>query len=508
MKPDTLARLFEINKQLNSEPDLRRLLDLIMDTAIELTGAERGFLILVDDKKIRFQVARNLRRAELEGPELRISQSIVRQVIQSGETVLTDNATQDERFSKFQSVDDLKLTSILSVPFQCRGRRLGAIYLDNRAREGVFSTEDVETVRALSDQAAIAIWNLQNRQELTEKLEARDDELKRVKRVLEDKPFRYDYTEIVGRSARMREVFLLLDKVIDTEVPVLIEGESGTGKELVARAIHFKGPRKGGPFVTVNCGAIPETLLESEFFGYVRGAFTGADGDKVGLFEQAHRGTLFLDEIGDMDFEMQKKLLRVLQEREVRPVGGKKTIRVDVRIVCATNKDLRARMLERKFREDLYFRINVISITLPPLRDRREDIASLVEHFVRRTAKDMNLPAKTVEPEAMALLTAYSWPGNIRELENEVKKTLALSAETITADDLSPHIQGPRAGEEPDLTAAKGTLKETMEATEKTIIVRALEETGGNQTQAARKLGISRVWLRKKMEKYSLLDRP
>jgi transcriptional regulator with GAF, ATPase, and Fis domain/tetratricopeptide (TPR) repeat protein len=505
MKPEILSRLFVINKELNSETDLRRLLDLIMDTAVELTGAERGFLILVEDRRISFQVARNFRRRELDGPELQVSQSIVRQVMTTGEPVLTDNATLDPRFAKFQSVDDLKLTSILSVPFCSRGQKLGAIYLDNRAREGVFSPDDVETVTALSDQAAIAILNLRNREELSRELLVRNEELEQARQAIGDRPFKYDYSEIVGRAPRMKEVFLLLDKVIDTEVPVLIQGESGTGKELVARAIHFKGPRKAGAYVAVNCGAVPDTLLESEFFGYVRGAFTGADSDKSGLFVQAHRGTLFLDEIGDMNFDMQKKLLRVLQQGEVRPVGGKSTVRVDVRIVCATNKDLRARMLEGKFREDLYYRVNVISVLVPPLRDRREDIAALVAHFVRKSGPEMGLAAKVVDQEAMALLTAYSWPGNVRELENEVKKALALSGESITADDLSPHVQGARAGQEPELVPSRGSLKETMEATERSIIVRALEETGGNQTQAAKKLGISRVWLRKKMEKYDLL---
>ena len=286
---------------------------------------------------------------------------------------------------------------------------------------------------------------------------------------------------------------------------MLIQGESGTGKELVARAIHYKGPRRDRPFVTVNTGAVPDNLLESEFFGYVRGAFTGANADKTGLFVQADKGTLFLDEIGDMDFDMQKKLLRVLQQGEVRPIGGKKTVQVDVRIVCATNRDLRQRMLEKQFREDLFYRINVINVTLPPLRDRRQDIPALIDFFIRRTSEEMGLPVKVVESEAMAFLTAYSWPGNVRELENEAKKAVALSEDVITADDLSPHILGDRAEPEPNLVGQQGTLKETMEATERTIIARALEETGGNQTQAAKNLGISRVWLRKKMEKYDLL---
>ncbi len=505
MKPETLARLLEINKQLASEENLTDLLELIMDTAVELTGAERGFLVLVEGKRVVAQVARNYHRREVEEPERKISKNIVETVMKTGQPILTDNATEDSRFSKFKSVDNLKLTSILSVPFTGRGKPLGALYLDNQAKRGVFSDDDVETLGALSDQAAIAIQNLKHQLKLTERLEEQGSELQRVKQVLDERPYKYSYDEIIGGSSKMKEVFLLLDKVIDTEVPVLIQGESGTGKELVARAIHYKGPRKDRAFVTVNTGAVPDNLLESEFFGYMRGAFTGAHADKTGLFVQADKGTLFLDEIGDMNFDMQKKLLRVLQQGEVRPIGGKKTVRVDVRIVCATNRDLRQRMLERKFREDLFYRINVINVTVPPLRDRREDIPDLIEHFMRRTSEEMGMPVKPVESEAMVFLTAYSWPGNVRELENESRKAVALSDDIITVEDLSPHILGDRAEQEPSLIASQGTLKETMEATEKTIITRALEETGGNQTQAAKNLGISRVWLRKKMEKYGLL---
>jgi len=506
MKPEDLHRLLEINKRLNSETSLEKLLRFIMDTAVDLTGAERGFLILMDGDHIGFQVARNFRRKEVDDPALKISQSIVRQVMAVGEPILTDNATEDERLSKFKSVDNLRLMSIVSVPFESRGTTIGALYLDNPARKAVFTEDDVETLKALSDQAAIAIQNLQKAQQLTREIEDKDTELQRVKQVIDEKAFRYDYSEIIGHSSRMKEVFLLLDKIIETEVPVLIQGESGTGKELVARAIHFKGPRKDtGEFVPVNAGAVPDTLLESEFFGYVKGAFTGADKDKIGYFEQADGGTLFLDEIGDMDFNMQKKLLRVLQQGEVRPVGGKKTVQVNVRIVCATNRDLRQLMLEKTFREDLFYRINVIAVNLPPLRERREDIALLADAFARQAAEEMGIPPKEIDQETMALLTAYSWPGNVRELQNEVKKMLALSDDAIVAEDLSPHIQGDRAGQEPTLVPQAGTLKETMEATEKSIIVRALEETGGNQTQAAKNLGISRVWLRKKMEKYGLL---
>ncbi|MHC4923680.1 MAG: sigma-54 interaction domain-containing protein, partial [Planctomycetota bacterium] len=265
--------------------------------------------------------------------------------------------------------------------------------------------------------------------------------------------------------------------------------------------------------VPVNCGAIASTLLESEFFGHMRGSFTGAVENKKGLFEQAQGGTLFLDEIGEMDLDMQKKLLRVLQEHEVRPVGGKSTIKVDVRLICATNKNLRKEMETKTFRDDLYYRISVIPVEMPRLRERPEDIPALVEHFIERASDEMGLTRKPVTGEAMELLSAWTWPGNVRELENEIRKALALSDDQITADDLNPEVQGERAGSEPVLGGVvgagranlDGTLKEAVERTERAAIERALEESGGNQTKAAKRLGISRVWLRKKMERHGLL---
>ncbi len=522
MEPETLLRLLEINKRLAGETDLSRLLETIMDHVIELTGAQRGFLILVEEGKPRFQVARNFNRQQVTSPELQISQTVVRGVLSSGRPILTDNAAHDPRFAGAASVSDLRLTSILSVPLRVLDRVLGALYVDNAARRAVFGEKEKEVVGVFADQASIAIqglWRQRQVQELNRalehRLEKKSEELDRIGKVLDQAPFKHDYTEIVGRGRRMKEVLLLLDKVIDTEVPVLIQGESGTGKELIARAIHGNGPRRAKPFVAVNCAAVPATLLESEFFGHMRGSFTGAVENKKGLFEQAEGGTLFLDEIGEMDLEMQKKLLRVLQEREVRPVGGKAPIHVNVRIICATNKNLRKEMEAGRFRDDLYYRISVIPVELPPLRERRDDLPALIEHLVGRAAKEIGIPEKRIQPEATELLQRWGWPGNVRELDNEIRKAMALSdGEEITADDLSLEIQGERAAREPVIAAAagtagahapSGTLREAMERTEKAVIEKALEESGGNQTRAAKRLGISRVWLRKKMERHGLL---
>ncbi len=517
MDQERLFKLLEINKKLALATDVRGLLDTIMDVATEATGAERGFLILVDDaKKISFQTARNFRREEVPKPELKVSRTLVTRVMKSGQPILTDNATEDQRFSEFESVERLELKSIISVPFRLGEETIGALYLDNPARNGQFGTGDLQFLTALGDQAALAIRNLRqaesmqqlNRQ-LEHNLEQKSAELEQASRALAERATKYPYTELIGESPQMHRVLLLVDKVVDTEVPVLVHGESGTGKELIARALHQYGRRKAGPFVTVNCGAITESLMESELFGHVRGSFTGAHEDKQGLFSAADGGTIFLDEIGEMSFDMQKKLLRVLQEREVRAVGGKDVKKVDVRVISATNRDLRKMMGESTFREDLYYRIAVISIAMPPLRDRDGDIRLLIEHMADRAAIELGLTRKAFDADALDAMAGYAWPGNVRELDNEVKKALTLSDDRVTLEDLSFAIQGERAGPEPELVRPEAgrTLKENLEKMERALIEKALDHTGGNQTRAAKDLGISRVWLRKKMEKHGLFDR-
>jgi transcriptional regulator with GAF, ATPase, and Fis domain len=406
----------------------------------------------------------------------------------------------------------------VSVPFRSGDEVMGAMYLDNPARKGAFGPGDLQFLQALSDQAAIAIRNVRHATQMAElnkqlerNLDRKSVQLEVASRALAGRATKHAYDEIIGESPQVREVLLLLDKVVDTDVPVLVQGESGTGKELIARAIHSFGRRKDGPFIPVNCGAITETLMESELFGHAKGAFTGAVADKKGLFEAANNGTIFLDEIGEMSVDMQKKLLRVLQERELRPVGGKGTIKVDVRVISATNKNLRQMMHEGRFREDLYYRIAVINVDMPALRERAGDVPLLVDFFVKKAARDLGLVEKPIDEAAMAALTAYAWPGNVRELDNEVKKALTLSEDRITIDDLSEQIQTDHPGEEPELVAATDagrTLKENLEKTEKALIEKALDKTGGNQTRAAKELGISRVWLRKKMEKYGLFKSP
>ncbi|HEV2855359.1 MAG TPA: sigma-54 dependent transcriptional regulator [Thermoanaerobaculia bacterium] len=317
------------------------------------------------------------------------------------------------------------------------------------------------------------------------------DENVYLRRELEQK---YTFNNIIGKSGRMQAVFSLIDRIARTSSTVLIHGESGTGKELIARAIHFASPRSTRRFLSINCGAMPENLLESELFGHERGAFTGAVRDKKGLFQESDRGTLFLDEIGEMTPSMQVKLLRAIQEKVVRKVGGTEEEPVDVRIITATNQDLEARIQTGEFREDLYYRINVLPIHLPPLRQRREDIPLLVEFFLQKYSKQMEVPLRQISIEAMHILEAYDWPGNVRELENLIERVLALShAETITTRDLPVHLLTNRRTN-PDLIQLPEEgldLEAYLESIRTQLMIQALERTDGVQTQAAELLGMS-----------------
>ncbi|HYA48387.1 MAG TPA: sigma-54 dependent transcriptional regulator [Burkholderiales bacterium] len=324
---------------------------------------------------------------------------------------------------------------------------------------------------------------------------------------------RYRFTNIIGTSGRMNSVFQLMEKISGVDGTVLISGESGTGKELVARAIHFASPRRDGPFVVVNCGAIPRDLIESEFFGHVKGAFTDARTEKTGKFELAHRGTIFLDEVGELSQDAQVKLLRALGEREITRVGGTKTIPVDVRVIAATNKDLEKEVGLGAFREDLYFRLAVLSIGLPPLRERAEDIPLLAEHFVRKFTAELAKDIKGITPAALGRLAAYVWPGNVRELENLIYEALVMSeGGWIDEGNLPSRLRASgqardAGGEGADAAADTGrppqALREAVhgvsEKAEKDLILDALRQTGGNRTQAARILGISRKTLFNKM---------
>ena len=521
-----LRRLLRINKRLNSELRLPRLLEMIVDTVIELTDAERGFLLLEDEGgELNVKVARNIDQQTLATAEFELSRSIARQAAEGGAPIVTIDAAGDARFREALSVSDLHLRSVLAVPLVIKGRAAGTIYVDHRLRKGAFDQEDVRLVLDFAEQAAIALENarllaeLRRRERQVEalnrrletELAARREELTGIKVELRESrealAVRYDYRNIVGRTPRMLELFRLIDRITDTALSVVIQGESGTGKELVAHALHANGPRKDRPFVSENCAAIPETLLESTLFGYVRGAFTGAEHDTRGLFEIADGGTLFLDEVGEMSPGMQGKLLRVLQQGEIRRVGSERTRKVDVRVVAATNRDLAQMVEEGKFRRDLFFRLNVAPIALPPLRERRDDIPLMVETFLAKQAKAAGRPApKPFDPAVLACLLAYRWPGNVRELENEMIRADALSGPRITVGDLSPRIT---AGDHPGAQGVDDpdnlSLKPRVERLERSLLREALGRSGNNQTKAADLLGLSRFGLQKKLKRYNFV---
>ncbi len=511
--------LLAVAKTLASERDLKKVLTLAIDTIVGLARAERAFLWLgaADDGSVA--IARNLDQEYIKKPEGKLSRSILGRCIASGDIILTDNASEDANFLGSASVGEMKLRSVLCAPLRLHGETIGAIYVDHRFHQGEFRGEDIALVEEFRDLAAIAIGNARLFEE-NERQRARLEELngrlaKEVaeqnaemdayrKRLRELKPrdrYKFDYREIIGSSPAIREIFAVLDRIIPMGFPVLIQGESGTGKELIARAIHRNGPRSGRPFLTENCSAVPESLLESELFGHVRGAFTGADRTRDGLFQRAHGGTLFLDEIGDMSPGMQTKLLRALQEGEVRKVGSTQTERVDVHILSATNRDLREAMAEGTFREDLFYRLNVVGVRIPPLRERREDIEPLLDHFLALACDEAGCPRKKFSAAALALLTAHPWPGNIRELQNEVKRMVALADDVIGPELLS----GLQAGVPVPASGGRGGLGgRSMRDIERQAIADTLKLTAGNKAETAKRLGISRRALYDKLGKYGL----
>jgi len=512
-----LRRLLTLSRRLNTEHDVERILDEVIDTAIELTAAERGFLLLrQSDGELAPVVSRNFAMGDLESGDRSVSRSIAERAAQTGEPVVTVDAGVDERFAVAASVAALRLRSVLVVPLRQRGAVTGCIYVDHRLRGGAFDEAAASLLGELADIAAIAIENARltddlrrttrevddlNRR-LSSELADREAELVRAKADLPDRDrLRNRYESLVGKSPAMVRMLDLLDRATATSLPVVIVGESGTGKELVARALHDHGPRRDGAFVAINCSAVPEPLLESELFGHVRGAFTGADRDRRGLFEVADGGTLFLDEVADTSPAMQAKLLRVLQDGMIRRVGDTKQRKVDVRIVTASQRSLAELAAAGTFREDLRFRLEVITIPVPPLRDRDGDVPLLVERLLGQLCRGRTPPRLT--RAALRALGQHRWPGNVRELENALARGLAMGGDMIDVADLPEAIATAAARPEPAKPSVGEDLrlKPALVATEQAYISAAMARAKGNQTVAARLLGLSRFGLQKKLRR-------
>jgi len=481
---DFFKALYEISQVITSIREIDPLLEKVMDIAIEVLEAERGFLLLrVADHAEEFEarVARNMSRETLADIR-QISSSVVSQVLQKGEPLLSYDALEDERFRGAESILLHKIRSVACVPLSVKDRVIGAIYVDSLRRRGKFTEDSLRFLSAFASQAAIAIENARLYEALREENRRLREEVQRP----------YSLEGIVGKSPKMQEIFDLLPSVSRSDAAVLIEGESGTGKEVIARAIHANSPRKDKAFVALFCGSLPESLLESELFGHKKGAFTGALQDKPGLFEAAHKGTFFLDEVAELSPSIQTKLLRVLQEGEIKRVGENVIRKVDVRIISATNKNLAEEVKKGKFREDLYYRLKVITIRMPPLRERRSDIPLLAEHFLKKHLSKTEKKILGFSRAAMEVMMRYPWPGNVRELENAVERAVVLArGEWIEPEDLGLE-------EVEDLFEPGLTLKEF----ERRYVLKTLEEVEGNISKAARILGVSRRWLHYRLKEW------
>jgi len=523
-------RLLEVNKRLSSEHDLKRLLEYVMDSAVLLSGAERGFLLLTRDagEGLDVRVARNLDRENIQRTKMKISHSIATRVIESGEAIVTLDAMEDDRYREQLSVHDLRLRSVLCLPMIHGGRVVGAIYLDNRFRASAFADGVLATMEAFADQAAIALSNAElvaTMAETSAKLAAANDNIATLNATLESQlqertreladthkvvvrqreqlTGKHRYDSLVGQADSLKRIFHAMDRVLDNAIPVLVEGESGTGKELVARAIHFNGARASGPFVALNCGAIPHSLLESELFGHARGSFTGATRDKVGVFEAAHGGTLLLDELGELPLDMQAALLRVLQSGEFKRVGEVRERTCDVRVIAATNKKLLEEVAEKRFREDLYYRLAAVPLTLPPLRERAGDVRLLVDHFLEAHREMGFSGVRGIERPALTLLEKFAWPGNVRQLEMVLKNAcLFANGELLCVDDFDsfPEIVG-KGGVA--LTGASLSGRSLADI-ERDAIIQALQDHRGNKKRSAEQLGIDRRTLYNKLKAYKI----
>jgi transcriptional regulator with GAF, ATPase, and Fis domain len=493
-----LRKLYEFSEKLMMMKEIDQLLESMLDAVIEVTGAEKGLILLNDDAftsdgrkepekpdapetpaseaptstlPARIRASRNVKREAITETSGAISDSIVRKVIETGRPVIVSDALSDSQFKTSESVLALRLSSVMCAPLVSQGHVQGVLYVGNDRVKGLFDRNQLDVLSIFAAQASTILQNAMLLNAL------RADKEKLVAE-LKDKRF----GEIIGACPSMLEVFRKLQRVATTDISVLITGETGTGKELIAREIHRRSNRVNGPFIVINCGAIPENLIESELFGHVKGAFTGAIASRPGKFQVANGGTLFLDEIGELPLSLQVKLLRALQERVVFRVGDSKPEKVDIRIVAATNRVLEEEIRAGRFREDLYYRLNVVNIYLPGLRERGDDVLIIAKALLSKHAEELGTHVQGFTPAALAAIKKHPWPGNIRQLENRIKKALVLCDKSL----LGPEdLDLGKEAESPILP-----LEKAKEEFQRKYVLEVLERNNGNRTQTARDLGV------------------
>jgi len=485
-----LRKLYEFSETLMTSASLDDLLETMLRAVIDVTGAEKGFVLLADDHgrpeprsaapsstrpranvtgSIRASV--HMKRDAVTDQDGSISDSIVQRVFETGRPLIVSDALSDDAFCTSQSVVALQLSSVMCAPLMSQGQVTGALYVGNDRVKGLFQKSQLDLLSIFAGQASLILQNAillralrADKEKLTEELSNKH------------------FGEIIGSCTSMMEIFRKVQKVATTDISVLITGETGTGKELIARELHRRSNRASGPFVVINCGAIPENLIESELFGHIKGAFTGAIASRPGKFQAADKGTLFLDEVGELPLNLQVKLLRALQEREVLRVGDSKTEKVDIRVIAATNRVLLNEVKQGRFREDLYYRLNVVNIHCPPLRERGEDIIIISRALLTKYADETHSHVRGFTPQALSAIRKYAWPGNIRQLENRIRKALVLCEKSlIDIDDLEI---------KPDLEGAILPLEKAKEEFQRRYVLEVLEKNSGNRSQTARDLGV------------------
>ena len=479
---DAFQKINDFSSRLMQKHDLPELLDELMDAVIEITNADKGFLILCEGDILDIKVARNLKRENIADAVSQLSDSIVAKVVRDKKPIIISDAMNDDEFAGSKSIMKLKLTSVICAPLLERGKLLGLIYVGNDSVVDLFAEETMRAMTVFAAQASLIVSNA-----------LLLSELKVDNRKLSERLEQLRFGEIIGSSKAMTDVFGRVEKVAGTDISVLITGETGTGKELIAREIHRRSPRAEGPFITINCGAIPENLLESELFGHAKGAFTGAVANKQGKFQAASTGTLFLDEIGEMPLPLQVKILRALQEKIVVRVGDTRPEAVDIRVLAATNRELEAEIKAGRFREDLYYRLNVVNIHLPPLRDRGDDKSVLARYLLSRYAREFDANAKGFSPNAAVAIRKYNWPGNIREMENLIKKAVVLAEGNL----IGPDDLGLASDALPEILS----LADAKDRFQREYINEILALNNGNRTKTARDLGVDPRTIFRHLEK-------